>query len=188
MLCFHISLATLFITYRSLSQNNNVVEAFFPAPHATAFSQYLKNPNISHRSRTMLRNNDAHPIWKPGQQDYSSGRGNLLDSVQLKALPLFDASYVIEPYLPIIYNSKQWIGDACASTSLLLNQDPNSHGGALTNMPAIDNLIGNPSFWAVDIMLSIVGLLYVWEESIRTLQKNIPKAFQPVIDSVSFSH
>ena len=136
----------------------------------------------------MLRNNDAHPIWKPAGQDYASGRGNLLDSVQLKALPLFDASYVIEPYLPIIYNSKQWIGDACASTSLLLNQDPNSHGGALTNMPAIDNLIGNPSFWAVDIMLSIVGLLYVWEESIRTLQKNIPKAFQPVIDSVSFSH
>jgi len=33
-------------------------------------------------------------------------------------------------------------------------------------------------------MVSIVGLLYVWEESIHYLRKNIPKALEPVIDSM----
>lgn len=61
--------------------------------------------------------------------------------------------------------------------SFLLNEEMEawSDGGILSN----------PSFWAVNIMVSIVGLLYAWEESIHFLRKNIPKALEPVIDSVS---
>jgi len=51
-------------------------------------------------------------------------------------------------------------------------------GGPLTP------IFSSPEFWSVAIMLSIVGLLYSWEQTIHVTRKILPKTLLPVIDSM----
>jgi len=54
----------------------------------------------------------------------------------------------------------------------------------LANRGWLDTLLHVPEFWSVSIMLTIVGLLVAWEESIEILRESTPPTIQPVIDRV----
>ena len=56
--------------------------------------------------------------------------------------------------------------------------------GIDTGLPLLNQVLINPSFWSICVMLTIVSLLYTWEEIIHTLRHNLPKPLLPVLESL----
>jgi len=59
----------------------------------------------------------------------------------------------------------------------------NHHHEVIINGP-LDLLLSTPEFWSAAIMLTIVGLLLAWEESVLTLREKLPTALLSVVDSM----
>ena len=64
-------------------------------------------------------------------------------------------------------------------TTLLL-----SHAAAVTAASTTSDIPILPVVGSSCIMLTIVGLLYIWEESVEYIRETIPKALKPVIESI----
>lgn len=43
---------------------------------------------------------------------------------------------------------------------------------SVTNIQFIDNILASSTFWSVTVMVSIISLLLIWENSVHTLDKN----------------
>lgn len=56
--------------------------------------------------------------------------------------------------------------------------------GVDTGIPLLNQILINPSFWSICVMLTIVSLLYTWEETIHTLRHILPKPLLPVLESL----
>jgi hypothetical protein len=48
----------------------------------------------------------------------------------------------------------------------------------------LDFLLQSPIFWSTSIMLSIVALLYTWEEAVIEARERLPPALMPVVDKM----
>jgi hypothetical protein len=48
----------------------------------------------------------------------------------------------------------------------------------------LDVLVHNPVFWSSSVMVTIVGLLLLWETFVEFAREKTPKAIIPVIDSM----
>ena len=83
---------------------------------------------------------------------------------------------------PFMNSAVNFINEEVSFTSSILMS--NHHVSDVTNIPLIDGILSNPTFWSISIMLSIVSLLLAWEESIHTIRQKIPPALGPVIDSM----
>lgn len=58
-------------------------------------------------------------------------------------------------------------------------------GGATSTIPGfVQSILLTSTFWSVAIMLSLVFLLYAWEESVATAREKIGPTFTPVVDSM----
>ena len=53
-----------------------------------------------------------------------------------------------------------------------------------SNLGLLGELVQNPIFWSTAIMLSIVFLLYSWEQTIKSARSALPDTIQPVVDSM----
>ena len=65
-----------------------------------------------------------------------------------------------------------------ASSHLNLGLDDAAEYGML------GSVLHAPEFWSSIIMLSIIGLLYTWEEAIHLTRKKVPQPLQPIVDSM----
>jgi hypothetical protein len=48
----------------------------------------------------------------------------------------------------------------------------------------VDSLLHIPATWSVGVMLTIVGLLYIWEVGVEWAREKTPKTLRPVIESM----
>lgn len=69
-----------------------------------------------------------------------------------------------------------------STSSLLLSHHQTTQ--SVTNIPIIDTILASPTFWSISIMITIVGLLLTWENSVHTLRVKLPPVLTPVVDSM----
>mmetsp|Transcript_11970 Transcript_11970/g.18255 ORF Transcript_11970/g.18255 Transcript_11970/m.18255 type:complete len:560 (-) Transcript_11970:1710-3389(-) len=50
--------------------------------------------------------------------------------------------------------------------------------------PFLDSFIHMPELWSLLVMLSLVGLLLTWEESVKTVRELLPETLMSVVDSM----
>ena len=60
------------------------------------------------------------------------------------------------------------------------------HTGFLdwSSLGALGVVMQNPIFWSTAIMISIVALLFSWEQAVASARHALPETLQPVVDSM----
>jgi len=53
-----------------------------------------------------------------------------------------------------------------------------------TSFGPLSSLLQSSEFWSASVMLSIVALLYAWEEAVKEARERLPKEVLPVVDSM----
>lgn len=71
------------------------------------------------------------------------------------------------------------------TSSLAIAVDAESHASIVQQDSSIlDQILHNPTFWSVNVMLVIVLLLYTWESFVEYAKEECPPAIVPVIEKI----
>ncbi|KAG7344177.1 hypothetical protein IV203_022185 [Nitzschia inconspicua] len=84
----------------------------------------------------------------------------------------------------LVPTTRQWIEPPSSTSVWCSNEiDSNDIGSVwLSHQDVVTPLL--PALGSSLIMLTIVGLLYMWEESVEWMRESVPKTIKPVVDSI----
>lgn len=99
-------------------------------------------------------------------------------------------SFVTPPYQRTVYQQTiRRVSPRSTASSLYIAATPSfdffpSSLPNANNNNLWDSLLASPTFWSVTLMLTLVFLLYVWEEAVKLTKESIPLQLRPVVDSM----
>jgi hypothetical protein len=67
---------------------------------------------------------------------------------------------------------------------MVVSKDILNEEGISSAVVVVDAMIRNPIFWSASVMVTIVGLLLVWDNCVEYAREKTPKAIIPVIESM----